>query len=167
MTRMGLIGPDQDERCQRYARIAARVFRVPIATVSILGPDDQWFRGAEGLTAQGSPRAVSFCGHAIHSPKAFVVHDATEDPRFADNPLVTGEPHIRFYAGCPIRIPGELAVGTLCVIDSVTRAWSEADASLLRDLADCLESEMSTLLSVTDMHVVAKDLFRLLPPASS
>jgi len=166
MARMGLIGYEQDERCQRYARIAAKVFQAPIAAVSILGPADQWFRGCEGLASQGTARAISFCGHAIHEPQLFEVQDATLDSRFADNPLVVGEPYVRYYAGCPIRIPGELAIGALCIIDRAPRRLDPEQMTLLRDLADCLQSEMSTLLSVSDMGTVAKELFQLLPPSA-
>ncbi|GGZ56915.1 hypothetical protein GCM10008101_07980 [Lysobacter xinjiangensis] len=167
MGRMGLIGFERDERCQRYARIAAKVFQAPIAAVSILGPSDQWFRGCEGLASQGTARAISFCGHAIHEPRIFEVQDATLDSRFADNPLVVGEPYVRYYAGCPIRIPGELAVGALCIIDRVPRRLAPEQMMLLRDLADCLQSEMSTLLSVSDMDTVAKELFQLLPSSGT
>ncbi|MGY4514494.1 GAF domain-containing protein [Lysobacter sp. HA18] len=161
--RMDFVGPERDERCQRYARLARVVMDTPIAMVTIVGPDAQWFRGCEGLAVSSTPRAVSFCGHTILQDGLFVVPDAREDARFADNPLVTGEPRIRFYAGCPIVLPGEFAVGTLCVIDREPRAPSTAQLDAFRDLADCLRSEMTTLLSVADMNDVAKQLFHLLP----
>lgn len=160
---MDLLAAGRDERCQRYARLARLLIGAPIAAVSILGPEAQWFRGCDGLQAEGTPRAVSFCGHAIHDGALFEVPDARADARFADNPLVTGEPFIRFYAGCPIRLPGDLAVGALCVIDHVPRCLVDTQRRALRDLADCLQSEMSTLLSVADMHDVARQLFALLP----
>ncbi|WP_133480238.1 GAF domain-containing protein [Cognatilysobacter segetis] len=161
--RMDFAGPERDERCQRYARLARVVMDTPMAMVTIVGPDAQWFRGCEGLAVTSTSRAVSFCGHAILQDGLFMVGDARQDPRFADNPLVTGEPGIRFYAGCPIVLPGELAVGTLCVIDRVPRAPSPAQLQAFGDLAECLRSELTTLLSVADMNDVAKQLFRLLP----
>lgn len=163
LARMDLLGPARDERCQRYARLARALLRTPIAAVSVLGPDQQWFRGCDGLQSEGTPRSVSFCGHAIHEPDVFVVPDARADARFADNPLVVGEPSIRFYAGCPVRLPGGLAVGSLCVIDHEPRVPDPAQLRALRDLADCLQSEMSTLHSVADMHDVARQLFEMLP----
>lgn len=161
--RMDLAGPERDERCQRYARLARVLADTPIAAVSIIGPDEQWFRGCEGASITCTPRAVSFCGHAIHEPDVLLVPDACQDPRFAGNPLVTGEPRIRFYAGCPIRLPDNLAIGALCVIDSQPRMLDESRVRALRDLADCLQSEMSTLLSVADMGDVARELFATLP----
>lgn len=161
--RMDLIGVDDDERCQRYARLVRRLFDVPMAAVTIVGPNDQWFRGREGLAVSGTPREVSFCGHAILQAEPFYIPDASKDDRFADNPLVTGEPHIRFYASCPLFLPGDIAIGTLCVIDSAPRTLDDTQLQLLRDLADCLQSEFTTLLSVADMNDIAKDLFRMLP----
>ena len=161
--RMDLAGPARDERCQRYARLARVVMDTPMAMVTIVGPDAQWFRGCEGLTVDSTSRAVSFCGHAILQDGLFMVADARHDARFADNPLVTGDPGIRFYAGCPIVLPGELAIGTLCVIDRVPRAPSAVQLAAFRDLAECLRSELTTLLSVADMNDVAKQLFRMLP----
>lgn len=163
LARMDLIGADRDERCQRYARVARALAGTSIAAVSIVGPGDQWFRGSEGLLVDGTSRAVSFCAHAIHEQGYFQVHDARLDLRFADNPLVTGAPHIRFYAGFPIRVPGDFALGTLCVIDPQPRTLEEAQVRALRHLADCLQSEMTTLLSVADMNDVAKELFTMLP----
>jgi GAF domain-containing protein len=163
LARMDLIGAERDERCQRYARVARALAGTSIAAVSIVGPGDQWFRGNEGLLVDGTSRRVSFCAHAIHEQGHFQVQDAHLDVRFADNPLVTGSPHIRFYAGFPIRVPGDLALGTLCVIDSQPRSLTQEQIRALRDLADCLQSEMTTLLSVADMNDVAKELFELLP----
>ena len=161
--RMDFAGPERDERCQRYARLARVVMDTPMAMVTIVGPDAQWFRGCEGLAVGSTSRAVSFCGHAIVQDGLFMVADARQDARFADNPLVTGEPGIRFYAGIPIVLPSELAVGTLCVIDRVPRAPSASQLQAFGDLAECLRSELTTLLSVADMNDVAKQLFRMLP----
>jgi len=165
LARMDLNGYERDERWQRYARLARALTGMPFGAVSVLCADAQWFRGCDGLPVEGTARAVSFCGHAIHADDVFEVPDASLDPRFADNPLVADAPGVRFYAGFPIRVPGELAVGALCVIDFVPRRLDDAQRRALRDLADCLQSEMSTLLSVADMHSVAKDLFAMLPSA--
>ncbi|GAB6195598.1 GAF domain-containing protein [Lysobacter xanthus] len=163
LERMDLSGAQRDERCQRYARLARTIMDTPMAAVTIVGPDEQWFRGCEGLPVDRTSRAVSFCGHAILADAPFVVHDALADGRFADNPLVTGEPGIRFYMGHPIVLPDGIAVGTLCAIDRVPREPTPAQLQAMHDLADCLRSELTTLLSVADMNDVAKQLFRMLP----
>lgn len=165
LRRLDLEGAVSDTRCQRYARLAARVFGTRMSAVTIVGPDTQWFRGCEGLPVRSTPRAVSFCGHAILRRETLQVADARLDLRFADNPLVTGEPNIRFYAGCPIVLPGDMAVGTLCLIDPEPRTLSEHELLVLRDLADCLESELSTLYAVADMDEIAREFFRELPGA--
>lgn len=164
LARLGLAGPGHDARCQRYARLARALMDAPIAVVSMVDADDQWFRGCEGLAVEGTPRAVSFCGHALLQAGVMHVPDASLDARFAGNPLVTGEPGIRAYAGCPLVMPGGLALGTLCVIDRVPRHFDAPRLALLRDLADCLQNELSTQVSVADMQDVAANLAHLLPP---
>lgn len=109
--------------------------------MSLVDRDRQWFKSRQGLAATETPRDLSFCGHAILSDDVMVVPDATEDLRFADNPLVTGEPGIRFYAGAPLHGPGGARVGTLCVIDTRPRAFAGREAAALRDLAECVEAE--------------------------
>lgn len=126
---------------------------MPIATISLVDADRQWFKGMCGLAVTETSRRVSFCGHAIHEQGVFYIPDALEDPRFSDNPLVTGEPRIRFYAGCPIYVPGNLAIGTLCVIDRRPRRLDTEQLLRLRDLADCLQRELT-------LHVLLRDIER-------
>lgn len=123
----------------RITRLVARLLDVPIALVSFVDKDRQWFKSHYGLKATETPREISFCGHALHSNEAFVVEDARQDPRFADNPLVTGGLRIRFYAGMPLRSADGHILGTLCGIDSKPRQLSEEEHSVLRDLADTVE----------------------------
>ncbi|MGM0578366.1 MAG: PAS domain S-box protein [Myxococcota bacterium] len=131
-----------EERFDRITRMAQRLFSVPIALVSLVDAERQWFKSRQGLDATETSREVSFCGHAILDDETFVVEDAAADPRFADNPLVTDEPRIRFYASRPLHAPGGQRVGTLCVIDRKPRDLSPEEWELLRDLAAMAEREL-------------------------
>lgn len=131
-----------EERFDRITRLACHLFDVPIAVISLVDHARQWFKSRQGLDVCETPRSVSFCGHAILDPDVFVVPDARQDPRFADNPLVTGEPFVRFYAGQPLASPGGARVGTLCIIDRRPRRMPAADMERLRDLGAWVEREL-------------------------
>jgi diguanylate cyclase (GGDEF)-like protein len=148
---LSLLDTEAEERFDRVTRLAQRLFGVPIALVSLVDDDRQWFKSKQGLDVTETPRDVSFCGHAILDDDVLHVADATLDPRFADNPLVTEEPSIRFYAGCPISGPGGAKLGTLCIIDREPRRLTDEDALSLRDLATMVEREIAALhLAGTD-----------------
>ena len=109
---------------------------VPIALISLIDAERQWFKANVGLPGiTETPRDVSFCAHAVLGDEVFEISDAALDPRFADNPLVAGEPGIRFYAGAPIRLGDGHRVGTLCVIDRLPRALTHAQREILRCLS--------------------------------
>lgn len=146
---LNVLDTPAEERFDRVTRMAKRMFRVPIALVSIVDEDRQWFKSAQGLDACQTPRNISFCGHAILGDDIFLIPDALEDQRFADNPLVTGAPHVRFYAGCPLRAPDGSKVGTLCIIDAVPREFDHDDALAMRDLAAMIEGELSAFQTST------------------
>jgi len=124
-------------------RLASRLFRTPIALVSLVDDERQWFKARVGLDCSEYPREHAFCAHAIQHDAVFVVPDARADPRFAENPLVTGEPHIRFYAGAQLRASLGPKLGTLCIIDSEPRhAFGSEQQALLRDLANLVEDQL-------------------------
>lgn len=139
---LGLLDTQPEERFDRLTRLLQHILQVPIALVSLVDSDRQWFKSRQGLDAHETPRDVSFSGHAILGPEIMVVPDATADVRFADNPLVLGDPHIRFYAGVPLTLSSGLCVGTLCAIDRQPRALSEDQMSALRDLAAYVTDEL-------------------------
>jgi signal transduction histidine kinase len=134
-----------EDRFDRIVRTAAKLFGVPTALVSLLDEGRQWFKARVGLDAPETPRDISFCGHAILGSSTFVVPDAVRDPRFHDNPLVVGAPFIRFYAGHPVRAPDGSRVGTLCLLDSTPREFSDADRAALADLAVWVELELDAV----------------------
>ena len=139
---LSILDTPPEERFDKITRIAQEHFKVPIVLVSLVDQSRQWFKSIQGLDATETPREISFCGHAILGDEVFYVPNTLEDPRFADNPLVTGPPHIRFYAGAPLSTPNGLKIGTLCIIDTVARTLSDHEFGILRDLADCVEQEI-------------------------
>lgn len=132
-----------EERFDRIVQFAKDEFNVPIALISLVDEKRQWFKARDGLQACETDRDVSFCGHAILNPKIMMVEDALRDPRFADNPLVTGEPFVRFYAGAPLIMPGGFAVGTFCVIDTRPRRLDSLELAILETLRDLAVLELS------------------------
>jgi GAF domain-containing protein len=115
--------------------LAAHICKVPIAMISLVDEVRQWFKSRLGVDQQQTPREVAFCAHAILENGPFMVRDAAKDRRFADSALVTGEPHIRFYAGIPLINPEGLALGTLCVVDRQPRRLSAAQLKALQALS--------------------------------
>jgi len=147
----GLLDGPPEERFDRLTRLARRLFDVPIALVSLVDANRQWFKSCMGMDAAETLRDHAFCAHAILQDKVFIIPDACADPRFADNPLVTGEPHIRFYAGRPLKTVDGFPLGTLCLIDRRPRDFSPDDLAALEDLAQMAESELAGFqLSMTD-----------------
>ena len=142
---LNILDTPSEERFDRITRIAQRIFNVPIALVSLVDSNRQWFKSCAGLDATETPRSISFCGHAILADEAFVISDALLDSRFADNPLVTGAPKIRFYAGQPLKASNGSRLGTLCVIDRKPHQLTPSDLDALRDLAAMVEGELDAL----------------------
>ena len=134
------------EACyDRLTRLTKHLFDVPIVVISLIDRDRQWFKSKQGLDVCETGRDVSFCGHTILSQDIFEITDALLDARFADNPLVVGDPKIRFYAGAPLITQAGFAVGTLCIIDTKPRKLTTDERQALRDMAD-------EVLSVLELH---------------
>ncbi len=133
---LAIMDSPEEAHFDAVCRLARDVFAVPISLISFIETDRQWFKARCGMDHDGTPRANAFCDHTIGSDDAFVVEDAALDPRFAANPLVVGQPDIRFYAGVPLALRPGIRVGSLCIIDTVPRTFSTRQVCQLRDMAE-------------------------------
>jgi len=137
-----------EEGFERLTALAASIFDVPIALVSFVDQDQQWFKSARGLDVTETPRAHAFCAHTIADTCPMIVENAAADERFCDNPLVSGEPHIRFYAGAPIVTEEGYRLGAFCIVDRQPRTLDATAVMQLQYLADCVYSELKLRQSV-------------------
>lgn len=140
-------------------KLAAAICEAPIGLVSLVDEDRQWFKSRHGLDAIQTPRDQAFCAHALHSDDVLVVENASQDPRFQGNPLVTGDPGICFYAGAPLKVEGQHRLGTLCVIDHVPRTLTDEQLTALSILRDAVVSQLELRLAVSEL----KSMHSLLP----
>ncbi|GAB4216075.1 MAG: sensor domain-containing diguanylate cyclase [Synechococcales cyanobacterium] len=145
LQKLNILDTPLEERFERITRMVCRSLKVPIAAISLVDESRQWFKSIQGLNISETPRQVAFCAHAILNDGLLLVSDATQDQRFSDNPLVTHEPFIRFYAGYPLTLGQDIRVGTLCAIDCVPRELSTEDQEILYDLSKMVESELSAI----------------------
>jgi len=143
-----------EERFDRITRLAKRLFDVPIALVTLVDENRQWFKSCIGLEINEGPRETSFCAHAILGDDVLVIPAASEDLRFHDNPLVVEEPKVEFYAGCPLVING-FRLGTMCIADHQARQFSKEDCDILKDLAKTVEMELSAMQMATHDDLTA------------
>lgn len=138
-----LLDTESEAAFDDLAELASVLCDTPMALVSLVDRERQWFKARVGIDLRETPRRQSFCAHAILSPSdIFVVPDAGEDIRFHDNPMVTGEPNVRFYAGVPLKGPGGHALGTLCVLDTRPRSLTQMQRRQLKQLAAQLELQL-------------------------
>lgn len=148
---LNILDTSIEERFDRLTRLAKHMFDVPIALVSLIDENRQWFKSCIGLPLSETSRDISFCGHAILDNEVFIIPDATKDERFADNPLVLNDPNIRFYAGYPLRYLDNSKLGTLCIIDTKPRTLDQDDIEAFKDLAELAERELvATQLATLD-----------------
>lgn len=144
-----ILDTPQEERFDRITKLAQRLFDVPVALFSLVDENRIWFKSRQGLESTEMPRAGALCDDALRHETVFVVEDATKDKRFCDNPVVTGAPGVRFYAGFPISAQDGSRLGTLCVLDTVPRHIAPEDIELMHDLGQMIEDELSTLTMAT------------------
>ena len=142
---LGILDSAPDEHFDRITALARSLFEVPIAVVTFVDSHRQWFKSHPGLTISETSREIAFCARTIAGPEILVVPDARRDSRFADNPLVTGEPYVRFYAGCPLTAHDGSRIGSLAILDRRPRELSDRERDLLRNLAAIVETEIEAL----------------------
>lgn len=162
LSEIGLLDSGADPSLDRICQQAREHFRVPICALTLLTHDLQVFKARQGLDSESTPRNVAFCNYTIMSDDVLVVEDALADPRFANNPLVTGAPFIRFYAGAPLIYLREIRLGALCLVDTQPRSFSRGDQAELALLADQVTALiMAGELDLKDAQANAPDWLRL------
>lgn len=148
--RYEILDTEPEEAFDSITRIVRSVLQMPMAVVSLVDHDRQWFKSRQGVRASETPRNISFCTHTIQDIHPLIVVDALADPRFRDSPIVRGEPHIRFYAGVPLRTRDGYNVGALCSMDTKVRELTGDQVKLLQDLARLVVDEFELRLASTD-----------------
>lgn len=148
---LNILDTAAEERFDRVTRIAKELFQVPIVLISLIDENRQWFKSREGLITQQTSRDIAFCSHVILQDDMIIVEDATHDERFSDNPLVLGDPYIKFYLGCPLKVHNKYNVGAFCLIDKKPRSFTKEQQGIIRDLARIIETELESIhLTTTD-----------------
>jgi excisionase family DNA binding protein len=138
----GLVDSATEAMFDRLTWLATQVTDCPVALITLLTSRRQWFKSRVGIDVSETPRELAFCNYAILQPGPLIVEDTTRDARFADNPFVTGEPHVRFYGGVPLLDAGGHALGTLCVVDKEPRRLRQRELRALTELAAIASEEL-------------------------
>lgn len=140
---MRLLDTPPEERFDRITKLAQQIFKVPISTITLVDSQREWFKSCQGLPAKEGGRAISFCGHAIYADDIFIIPDTKNDERFRNNPMVVGNPYIRFYAGVPLKTTDGKRIGVFCIKDTKPRKLNKEKISLLKSLANWAEIELN------------------------
>lgn len=158
---LGILDTLEEQAYDDLTKLAAEICQTPIALVSLVDSDRQWFKSHHGLDAHETPREFAFCAHAILDDDIFIVEDSSKDERFFDNPLATGGPNVKFYAGAPLIMSDNFKVGTLCVIGNEARTMTESQKNALAALARQVVSQLELRLKVKQLELLdhAKDEF--------
>ena len=135
LNRYAILDTEPEQSFDDLVTLASHICKTPMALLTLVDDHRQWFKSAVGVQVRETPREISFCSQAIEQENLFIIRDTLEDPRFRDNPLVTGEPHIRFYAGAPLVNEDGFALGTLCVADRQPRELDEDQKVALASLS--------------------------------
>lgn len=144
LKKLKILDTPPEERFDRITKLATRVFNVPISTITLVDANREWFKSVCGLDTTEGDRAISFCGHAMLEDEILIIPDAKKDPRFSDNPMVVGEPFIRFYAGAPIFSADGARIGTFCIKGHDPREFSDDEKETLKGMAKWVELEINS-----------------------
>jgi Stage II sporulation protein E (SpoIIE)/GAF domain len=155
---LGVLDTGPERRFDRITGLAHRLFGVASAAITLIDRDRQYIKSSEGVKLLPGPRDEAFCDRTIRQPGTLIVEDASVDTRFADNPLVTGEKHVRFYAGHPLEAPGGHRVGALCLLDDRPRTFSEPERALLQELAEWVQQELTRSAELEHAAAVQRGL---------
>lgn len=153
LRRLDVLDTAIEEPFEKIVTLVRTVLAVPIATVTLVDRDRQWFKAKRGIDQSETPRSVSFCTHTIQQREPLIVENALEDPRFANVPMVAGPPYVRSYAGVPLRTPEGYNVGALCAIDTRPRRFSPADIAILSNFANIVCDELELRLIAQMDHL--------------
>ena len=163
---LGLLDTPAEERFDRVVRLAKRLFDVPFVALNLIDDDRLFTKSSVGFeSGTSTPRDISFCPRTIDTRQPLVIHDAQRDPDWADHPLVTGSPQVRFYAGSPLASPGGEIVGALCLIDQRPRVMSRTDHALLEDLSRWVESELNADADAVQAIEIQRRMLPRKPPS--